>query len=83
MKAVKKVTSLELVEAVGFEFKALVLGVYEKTVRLLISDDKYSLKTPKDFTLNEIKEGDILDVSYELHGSRVNLIIVNKTGAAV
>lgn len=77
MKVIKT-TALKLVEAVGWEFSAKVLEVNKTSIRLAIGDYTYSIKTPKDFEINNIKKGDEIEVTYEIIGDeRINLLIAD------
>ncbi len=72
-----KVTSLELAEAVGNHFDAKVVKLFTTSVRLLIKDKLYSIKTPVDFTANRIQEADVLVVRVDIHGGQVGLVIID------
>ena len=75
--SVRKITNSKLVEAVGLEFSANVLEVNKSSIRLVIGDHKYSLKTPNDFALHNLRLGDKIDIRAKMHGTRVHLELMD------
>lgn len=73
-----KTTNLKLSELMdGRDFEATVAAVTKSSTALEIDGNTYSLKTPVDFTLNEIAAGDVITISPRLKGTRINLFILD------
>lgn len=72
---IEKVTSLELANIHSCrDFTAEVTAVHASSVNLRINEKTYSIKTPLDFKVNKLEEGDIIDVVIEVVGTeRVSL----------